>query len=95
METRISIYRLCEIYEIDPDMMMAICETDLVTLHHEGTDKWVSTEELPLLERMIRLHNDLGINHEGLHTIHHLLERIEDMQQEIRSLRNRLDLYED
>lgn len=95
MKTRISISKLCEIYEIDPGFVMSIQEMDLVTIYVEGTEKYVSTEELPLVEKMVRLHYDLGINQEGLHTIHHLLERMEGMQEEIRRLRNRLDLYED
>lgn len=95
MEKRISIYRLCEIYEVDPDFMISVCETDLVTLYSEGPDKYISTEELPLLEKLLRLHVDLGINREGLHTIYHLLERIEGMQEEIRLLRTRLGIYEE
>ncbi|WP_224491420.1 chaperone modulator CbpM [Robertkochia flava] len=95
METKINIQRLCEVYEIERSFVISICEADLITLYSEGNQDFITVEELPFLERMLRLHQDLGINEEGLHTIHHLLERVTDMKEEIRQLRNRLRLYED
>lgn len=94
-EDKISIERICEIYEIDRNFVLSISEMDLLTLHAEGAEQYIGPEELPLFERMMRLHRDLGINQEGLHTIHHMLERMQEMQEEIRQLRNRLRLYED
>jgi chaperone modulatory protein CbpM len=38
---------------------------------------------------MIRLHNELEINVAGIEAITHLLERVEQMQEEMRRLRNR------
>jgi hypothetical protein len=43
---------------------------------------------------MVRLHFDMDINIEGIETITHLLERIEQMQQEITQLKNRVGVYE-
>lgn len=95
MDTRISIQQICEVYEIEKTLVISICETDLVTLYDEGGQQYIAVEELPELERMLRLHQDLGINEEGLHTIYHILERVSQMKEEIRQLRNRLKLYED
>ncbi|MEJ2005692.1 MAG: chaperone modulator CbpM [Cyclobacteriaceae bacterium] len=92
---KISIERICEIYEVDRNFVVAICEMDMISLQEEGPEHFISTEALPAVERMLRLHHDLGINEEGLHTIHHLLERMSVMQEEMRQLRNRLRLYED
>lgn len=50
--------------------------------------------ELPQAERIARLHNELGINMEGIDAIKHLLQRVEQMQQEIALLKNKLSLYE-
>ena len=36
---------------------------------------------------------DLSINIAGIDAIHHMLERIELLQQEVRSLRNELEFY--
>lgn len=54
----------------------------------------ISTEELPKLEQMVRLHRDLDINLEGIEVINDLLRRIEEMQNEMLRLRKRLDFFE-
>ena len=48
--------------------------------------------QLPDVERYSRMYYDLSINIEGIDAIHHLLERMESMQQEIYSLHNKLKL---
>ena len=50
--------------------------------------------ELPDVERYSRMYYDLSINIEGIDAIHHLLERMEEMQQEIYSLHNKLRLLD-
>ncbi|MDP4218810.1 MAG: chaperone modulator CbpM [Bacteroidota bacterium] len=50
--------------------------------------------QLPQLERLVRLYQDLEINFEGLEAIVHLLERLESAQNDLTELRNRLRLYE-
>jgi DNA-binding transcriptional MerR regulator len=74
----------------------------ILTLEEHGLIKTVTTEqnlfidvlELPQLEKMVRLHEELEINIEGIQAISHMLERIDDMQTEIADLQNRLRLYE-
>jgi hypothetical protein len=50
---------------------------------------------LQKLEKMVRLHHDLDINIAGIEAIAHLLERLEYLQDEMRTLKNRLRLYEE
>ena len=47
-------------------------------------------DEIHKLEKFVRLHYDLDINIEGIETINHLLEKIEEMQKEIVRLRNKM-----
>jgi len=54
----------------------------------------IYAEELPRLEQIVRLHRDLEINLEGIEVINDLLERIEELQNEIARLKNRLDFFE-
>ena len=48
-------------------------------------------EDLPLLEKMVRLHNELDINPEGIQAIYHLLGQVESLQQEVAALKRRLN----
>jgi chaperone modulatory protein CbpM len=64
----------------------------LVVIHRE--QQCIASEHLPRLERLARMHYDLDINLEGIEAISHLLERMEHMQNDVRTLRERLNLYE-
>ncbi|WP_224485226.1 chaperone modulator CbpM [Robertkochia aurantiaca] len=90
----ISIRQFCKAYDLEEGFVMNFIETEMIEIETRGDDYLIKDEHLGLLEKMVRLHRDLGINEAGLETIHHLLERMEEMQEEIRSLRNRLRLYE-
>ncbi|AYB33478.1 chaperone modulator CbpM [Chryseolinea soli] len=73
------------------------------TLQEHGMIETVTLEEtlfipsvqLERLEKIVRLHADLDINVEGIDTIIHLLQRIEEQQVQITLLKNRLERYED
>lgn len=95
MSGKISVTQFCEIYDTDRDFLLAFYEWELIELTEEQGETYIAEEALPFAERLVRLHQDLGINREGLHTIHHLLERMKLMQEEIRSLENRLRFYEE
>jgi chaperone modulatory protein CbpM len=74
-----------------------IAVSDICTYHHMEIDlikttiqkqsSFLSLDELSKLERYVRLAKDLDINLEGLHAIAHLLNQVENMQQEINTLK--------
>lgn len=55
----------------------------------------IPVEELKKLEQLVRLHYDLNINLEGVDAITHLLNRMTQLQDEVKNLRNRLRRYEE
>lgn len=73
------------------------------TLHNYGLIEIVTINEktcIPVdklkdLEKFIRLHYELDINTEGIDAIAQLLNRVENMQEEITELKNRLRFYEE
>ena len=62
----------------------------LASVHKERCTDVYKRQEL---ERYTHLYYDLSINIAGIDAIHHMLERIELLQQEVRSLRNELEFY--
>ncbi|MBC7388403.1 MAG: MerR family transcriptional regulator, partial [Opitutaceae bacterium] len=46
------------------------------------------------LEKLVRLHFDLNINLEGIETVSYLLQKMNNMQEKILMLSNRLRVYE-
>jgi ubiquinone biosynthesis protein UbiJ len=56
--------------------------------------QYLRAEDLTELEKMARLHYELDINMEGIDAIKHILQRMDKLQQELNSLKSRLNLYE-
>ena len=59
-----------------------------------GETHYLEPEQLPQAEKIASLYAELVINEEGIDAIGHLLQRIENMQDEITTLKNKLSLYE-
>ena len=70
-------------------------EAGLVEITIVNETPYIAETELQKLERMIHLHHDLEINIAGIEAITHLLERVEQMQENMIGLRNRLRIYEE
>ncbi|QRR00875.1 chaperone modulator CbpM [Dyadobacter sandarakinus] len=90
----ISIETFCTYYGVEHDFVDSLQESGLIELVVMQQTRFLHVPHLERIERMVRLHNDLHINMEGIGAIHTLLERMDDMNREITALRNRLRLYE-
>ncbi|MGY8914886.1 MAG: chaperone modulator CbpM [Flavobacteriales bacterium] len=91
----ITIKDFCSSHDIEESFVLSLSEFDLVTVKIVEQERYIHQEELPKLEKMIRLNQELGINLEGLEAIYHLLEKVEQMQTEVNQLRIKLRKWED
>ncbi len=82
-------------HEIEQSFMIQLQEYDLIELRVVDSDTFIALEEMPKVEKMIRLHQDLSINIEGIEAIYHLLERNKKKQQKIRVLHQKLRIHEE
>jgi hypothetical protein len=89
-EYYITIKEFCNSHQIEESFVMSLREYELVHLKIIGEEPYIHQEELPKLEKMVRLNQELGINLDGLEAIHFLLERMERMQQEVHYLKNKI-----
>ncbi len=89
MEDLIAITDICTYHEVEYTFISSLSEAGLVELTVVNESTYIPESELLKLEKMIRMHHELEINIAGIEAITHLLERIEQMQEEIRVLRNR------
>jgi MerR-like DNA binding protein len=96
METEIiALNEFCSSHQIEISFIQSLEEHGLVQTMIVDQSMCVHANDLPKLERIVRLYQELNINPEGLDVIDHLLKRIEAMQHEISDLKNRLDFYLD
>ena len=90
----IAVDEFCISHGITTQFMVQLHEFGLIEIFQKKNVHYFSNEELPKAEKIIRLYSDLDINLVGIEVIHDLLERIDRMQGEIRSLKNKLRIYE-
>jgi hypothetical protein len=84
----------CANHNIGISFIRSLQETGMIEITTIEESAYIHESQLPELERMVHLHFELDINLEGIETINHLLQRINNMHDEINILRNRLRLYE-
>jgi len=94
-EDMIALDEFCSSHHVEISFIRSLEEHGLIEVLIVNQTLCVPGNHLSKLEQMVRLHRELNINPEGLDAINNLLLRMEDMQNEITGLRNKLDFYEE
>ncbi len=96
METEkyILVRLFCEQTQIEDEFVRNLNEYGLVSLEERENDVFIDESDISEIERMFRLHHDLGINYEGLDAIKQMLNRMHKLEKEMDLLRKKLRLYE-
>ena len=90
----IPIKTLCKHYKVETSFFKGLNEQGLIEITTVAQSNCVHEDNILQLEKMIRLHQDLHLNFEGIDTVLNLLERIEVLQLELNSLKRKLEVYE-
>ena len=85
----------CTSHQVEISFIRSLEEYGLIETIIVNETLCVPGNELSKLEQIVRLHQELNINSEGIDVINNLLKRIENMQNEIIELRNKLNFYEE
>ena len=91
----IPIEQFCKIYEIEFSFINSLNEFGLIELIYIDKDEFIEIEKIQELEKIIRLHNDLGVNFEGIDIINNLMYKIDRLQNKLNNIQNQLNLYKD
>jgi chaperone modulatory protein CbpM len=94
-ENLIPVDEFCIHHDIEITFIHSLQEFGLIEISAIKKKYFIDENQLRDLEKMIRLHADLNINSEGIDAISHLLRQLNDMQNEITLLKNKLRIYED
>jgi hypothetical protein len=89
----LKIEKFCELYEVPTSFIDSLQQFELINVTTIDDELYIDNEELPIIEKFIRLHYDLDINVEGLDVINNLLDKIEALNKEIIRLENELQCY--
>ena len=92
-ENLVLITQFCLHHEVEPSFMVSLHEFGLIKILEVDKEQYLLGDELNKVERIIRLHDELGINFEGIDVVNVLLEQIEILQQELLSAKSRLRTF--
>ncbi len=93
-EDLIPAREFCSSHDLEVSFIYQLEQYGLLEITTIEETTYLSLSQLPHAEKIARLYHELGINLEGIDAIRHLLKKVEDMQDEIAVLRNKLSLYE-
>ena len=93
-EDMILASEFCIHHSIELSLIYSLNESGLIEITTIGEKIFLPTSQLIHLEKLVRLHDEMDINLEGIEAISYLLQRINDMQQNIQLLTTKLRAYE-
>ena len=93
-EYLIAIDEFCVKHDIEVSFINSLQETGLIEITTIDEAGFIQVEQIRQLEKFIRFLYEMDINIEGIETISHLLERVNELQEEIVALKNKVGLYE-
>jgi hypothetical protein len=93
-ESLIAIKEFCVNHNIEISFISLLHQSGLIEITTIEETGYINADQLSHLEKITHLYYELDINLEGIEAINHLLNKIESLQDEINSFKNRLRFYE-
>ncbi|MFK5889338.1 MAG: chaperone modulator CbpM [Flavobacteriaceae bacterium] len=90
----ISVDELCNHYHIEISFFTRLNDMGLIKMSTIQKTECINRDVLSDVEKMLRLHQELDVNFEGIDVAFNLLKKIELLQEELQSVKNRLHLFE-
>lgn len=93
-ENYILVRHYCEKTNTPHSFIDSLWEFGLIECKSIETEIYLFTDDIPHIEKLNRMHNELGINLEGIDALTHMMQRMQQMEKKLKNLRNRLKIYE-
>lgn len=94
IENLIAIPILCTHYKVELSFFTNLSEMGLLEIKIVEAIQYVDIDMVFKIEKMLRMHQELDLNIEGIDVVINLLQKIDALQNELTSVKNRLRLYE-
>lgn len=85
----IAVEDFCQFYDIEASFILSLEDSGLIEIARSEESSFIPYDEMPRIEKFMRMHYDLNINIEGLETIDYLLRKMESLQDELNRMRSR------
>ncbi|WP_118976841.1 chaperone modulator CbpM [Taibaiella koreensis] len=90
----ITITEYCIHHRTEVSFIDELEQSGLIHIIQQDEERCIDYDQLDQLESYTRWYQDLDINVAGIETIHHLLQKIGALQQQVRTLEAGLSHYE-
>jgi len=94
IENFIPVQTLCTHYQVEGSFVNELGEIGLITIHTIEKAHYIHQDQIRDIEKMIRLHHELHVNTEGIDVVFNLLQRINELQEELKQTRAWLKIVE-
>jgi len=94
IENLIPLQTICTHYQVEIPFINSLGEIGLIEINTIEEVHYIHQDQIRDIEKMIRIHHELDVNIEGIDVVFNLLQRINDLQEELKQARNRLKIYE-
>jgi chaperone modulatory protein CbpM len=86
--------QFCIYHNVEISFIHSLHQSGLLDIVIVEETVFIQSEQLEQLEKLARLHYDLDINLEGIETIAYLLEKVSRLQEEMKTIKNKLRVYD-
>ncbi|WP_269223148.1 MULTISPECIES: chaperone modulator CbpM [Flavobacterium] len=93
-DDKILLQKVSAHYQVELSFFNHLHDLGLIEIEIMEQSPYIHENQMHNLERMIRLHNELEVNPEGIDVIFNLLQKIDHLQKELIATHNRLRLFE-
>jgi hypothetical protein len=94
LDNLIPVTTLCTHYNVEMPFFGQLNEMGLIQIQIIEETQYIHPDRIYEIEKIIRLYQELDINIEGIDVIMNLLKKIDDLQNELIAVKNRLGIYE-
>ena len=85
--TLFKIVDICRVHRLEETFVYELYHNGLIEIILKDEQNYIDEEQLLLIEKFSNWHYDLELNIQGIEVIARLLGRIEQLQQEVRALK--------
>ncbi|TRX31782.1 MerR family transcriptional regulator [Flavobacterium sp. ZT3R18] len=93
-ENLILLKNLCSNYQVELSFFTHLSEIGLIEIEIIEQSPYIRESQIKDIERMIRMHHELEVNPEGIDVVFNLLQKIDRLEKDLITAKNRLKLYE-
>lgn len=92
-QTKITYTECLQIYQVEETFLDQLQSSGLIEIVIEEDDRYIEYDYLQEIEQFVRWHYELEINMEGIEALHHMLQQVQQLQDDVTKLKGELNFY--